>query len=130
MKLREGNVFTGVYDSVHGGVPGPGEVTGTGGVSGLGGGQVPMGACSRRCLVPGGVWSQGGACSKGVHAPGVPGGDPPPDGYCCGGTHPTGMYSCFYYVLFATQLFSVVFVIKFKTFLSKGSWKGKNEYVA
>ena len=59
-KLREGNVFTGVCDSVHGGVPGPG------------------GAWSR-----GGVCSQGGAWSRGVSAPGGvcsrgdPGGDPP-----------------------------------------------------
>ena len=50
MKLREGNVFTGVCDSVHRGVPGPG-----------------------------GVWSwEGGTWSQGV-----PGGAPPPDGYCC-----------------------------------------------
>ena len=77
-KLREGNVFTCVCDSVHGG----------------------------RCLVPGGLLLEGGACSwvgvcsgggawsqeegvpgprGGVPAPGgeVPGGDPP-DGFCCG----------------------------------------------
>ena len=30
----------------------------------------------------GGAWSQGGC------------GDPPRDGYCCVGTHPTGMHSC------------------------------------
>ena len=54
-KLREGNVFTGVCDSVHRGVPAPGGVC-PGGVPGPGG-----------RLVPGGV----------------PGGDPP-DGHCCG----------------------------------------------
>ena len=64
-KLREGNVFTGVCDSVHGGVPGPGG-----------------------CLFTGGCLVLGGACSGGglLLAPGeggVPGGDPP-NGYCCG----------------------------------------------
>ena len=54
-KLREGNVFTGVCDSVYRGggegVPGPGGVCfGVGGVSAPGGG----------CLVPEGAWSRGG----------------------------------------------------------------------
>ena len=56
--LGQGNIFTPVCHSVHGG----------------GGVPVPRGACSR-----------GSACSRGVPALGVPGGDPPtPDSYCCG----------------------------------------------
>ena len=51
MKLREGNVFTGVCDSVHRGMPGPR------------GGYLVFGGWY---LVLGGVWSRG-----------VPGGDPP-----------------------------------------------------
>ena len=40
-KLREGNVFTGVCDSIQGGVPGPGEGgSGPGGMPALGGGLV------------------------------------------------------------------------------------------
>ena len=62
--LGQGNVFTGVCLST-GEVPGPGGWRG--------------------CLLPGGVPALGG----GVPAPGglvwgVPGGDLPPDGYCCG----------------------------------------------
>ena len=40
------------------------------------------------CLSTGGGWSRG-AWS------GVPGGDPPPTATAAGGTHPTGMHSCF-----------------------------------
>ena len=67
-KLREGNVFTGVRDSVHGGGPGLGGCL-VWGVSAPGG-----------CLVQGGVSAPGGiAWSRGVSAlgGGVPGGDPP-----------------------------------------------------
>ena len=40
----------------------------------------------------------GGVCSGGVPAPGgVPGGDPPGTATAAGGTHPTGMHSCFWY---------------------------------
>ena len=113
-KLREGNVYTGVRDSVHrGGVCsllGGACSQGVGclvqwGVPAPRGGGVPgpvgRGACSR------GVWSQGGclvwgclvlggACSRGV-----PGGDtlppPPPNmATAVGGTHPTGMHSCWH----------------------------------
>ena len=59
-KLREGNVFTGVCDSVHGGVPGPGGLW----------------------FQWGGAWS-GGAGPGGSGLGGVPGGDHA-DGYCCG----------------------------------------------
>ena len=69
-KLREGNIFTGVCDSVYGGVPGPGGGAWSRGVPGLGvqilgesapggvvlwGGLPSWGAWSR------GVWPQGGA---------------------------------------------------------------------
>ena len=69
-KLRECNVFTGVCDSVHRGVPAPWGVWPRWG----------EGACS------GGVWSQGvmlgpGGCLVGggflLPGVGVPGGDPP-----------------------------------------------------
>ena len=47
------------------------------------------------CMVPGG-WSRGGVCMVwGVHGPGgVHGGDPP-TATAAGGTHPTGIHSCF-----------------------------------
>ena len=73
MKLGQGNVFTGICDSVNRGVPAPGG-----------------------CL----VW--GGACSRGgwMSGPGgVPGRDPPTNPgtvTAAGGTHPTGMLSCFW----------------------------------
>ena len=84
-KLREGNFFTGVCDSVH-----------RGGCLLLGG-ACSRGVWSRGVPAPGGlvwgVWSGGGACSggsglggacSGGSGPGgVPGGDPP-DSYCCG----------------------------------------------
>ena len=58
---------------------------GPGGVHGLGG------ACSGGCMVPGG--SGPGGCM-------VQGGTwqrtPPPTATAVGGTHPTGMHSCFY----------------------------------
>ena len=56
----------------------------------------PGGVCSQ-----GGAWSRwgsapgGAAWSRGVSAPGgMPGGDPP-TATAAGGTHPTGMHSCF-----------------------------------
>ena len=55
------------------------------------------------CLLPGGCLLEGGACSRRdlVDTP------RPRDGYCCGGTHPTGMHSfwpvCLYLVLFAVR---------------------------
>ena len=71
-KLRKGNVFTGVCDSVHGGgVSAPGGAW-SGGVPGLGG------VCSRGCLGvmpgPGGSAPGGGGCLV----------ETPSDGYCCG----------------------------------------------
>ena len=46
-------------------------------------------------MVPGGAWSQGGCMVPGGAWSGrVPGGDPP-EATAVGGTHPTGMYSCF-----------------------------------
>ena len=77
----QGNVFTGVFDSVDRGVHGPG------------GCMVPGGAWSRGCMVPG-VHGPGGAWSWGlVHGPGglV---ETPPTATAAGGTHPTGMHSC------------------------------------
>ena len=71
-KLREGNVFTGVCDSVHGGCLLPG-------------GLVPGGLLlGGLCLLPGGVWSRR-----------VPGGDPP-TATVAGGTHPTGMHFLYF----------------------------------
>ena len=64
----------------------------TGGGVGPGGGPGPGGR---------GAWSQGGLVWGGsgpgaVPAPrGVPGGDPPPMATAAGGTHPTGMHSCY-----------------------------------
>ena len=82
--MREGNVFTGVCNSIHRGVPGS-----TGGVPGPGGVGYPGG-----CLVPGGAWSCGGYL--------VPGGvwsggclmETPRTATAADGTHPTGMHSC------------------------------------
>ena len=68
--LRQGNIFTPVCHSVHGGVPGPGRGCLLLGVSALG----------RRRVCSG---EGGGVCSRGCLLRGVPGGDPP-DGYCCG----------------------------------------------
>ena len=108
-KLGQGYIFTGVCHSVNGGVPGPG------------GYLVPGGVCSWRGLLPGGAWSQGGllwgvpgpggllpggllqggAWSWGVPGPwgvSAPGGclvETPRMATAAGGTHPTGMHSCF-----------------------------------
>ena len=48
-------------------------------------------------MVPGeGVHGPGGCMVPGVHGPvGVHGGDPPQTATAVGGTHPTGMHSCF-----------------------------------
>ena len=59
----------------------------SGGCMILGGCMVRGGAWSGGCMVPGGAWSQGGA-----------GGDPPM-ATAAGGTHPTGMHSCFIQIL-------------------------------
>ena len=47
-----------------------------------------------RCLLLGGCLFRGG-CSRGVCSEGVPGGDPPGTATAAGGTHPTGMHSCY-----------------------------------
>ena len=76
-KLREGNVFTGIYDSVH-----------------------------RGSLVPG-VSGLGGTCSGGgylLRGSLVPGGDARWRWYAAGGTHPTGLHSCFLHARACVQL--------------------------
>ena len=87
-KLREGNVFTGVCDSVRGGVCLPVPR----GVSAPGGGPGPRGVCScgeGGCLLWEGVCSWGGLLPGGLVREGVsaPWGGAwwrPPDGHCCG----------------------------------------------
>ena len=49
---------------------------------------------ARGCLVPGGAWS--GGWVPGPGGVGVPGGDPPGMATAAGGTHPTGMHSCYF----------------------------------
>ena len=87
-KFGQGYIFTGVCHSAKGGVSAPGGCLLPG-----------RGVCSRGvCLLPGGVSApRGGACSWGV-----PGGDPPPPGTAtaAGGTHPTGMHSCWNCILY------------------------------
>ena len=80
--LGQGNMFTGVCLSTRGGAWSGGLVPGgclVPGVPGPGGGY----------LLPRGALSWGGICSRGV-----PGGAPR-TATAAGGTHPTGMHSCF-----------------------------------
>ena len=94
--MREGNVFTGVRDSVHRGVPAPEGVPAPGGGVPAPGGRGVWsggGACSQGVPAPGGVCSQGVPALGGSGPGGVPGGDPPTV-TAAGGTHPTGMHSC------------------------------------
>ena len=77
-KLREGNVFTGVCDSVYKGA------AWTQGVAWSGG------------LVPGGSGPEG-----------VPVGEPPPPP-AARGTHPTGMHSCLHITLPQTSFVGVI----------------------
>ena len=79
-RLGQGNIFTGICDSVNRGVPPPwGSGVWSGGCLLLGGVPGPGG-----CLARGGVCSQQGVSALGGLLPGwVPGGDPPD------GTHPT-----------------------------------------
>ena len=88
--------------------------------------------CLQACVLPqwgGGAWSQGGAWSRGVHGSGrcllpggwgcmVPGGlllvgggclveTPPPTATAAGGTHPTGMHSCWVLFLPPVMFFHV-----------------------
>ena len=97
-------MFTGVCLSTgRGSAPGVpargGACSGGWVVPGLGG-SAPQG-----CLVPGGS-APGGCLLWGVPDPGgsapgrVPGRDPPPTtATAVGSTHPTGMHSCFAYIL-------------------------------
>ena len=81
--LGQGNMFTGMCLST-------GAVGGawSRGVHGPGG----VGAWYRGvCMVPGGAWSRG----EGVHGPGGCMVETPPTATAEGGTHPTGMHSCF-----------------------------------
>ena len=55
------------------------------------GGSAPGGLVPRGDLLPGGVPGLGGLLLRGV-----PGEDPPGTATAAGGTHPTGMHSCFY----------------------------------
>ena len=59
----------------------------------------PEGWCLLPGVVPGprGVPAPWGVCSwgRGVCSGGVPGKDPPGTATAVGGTHPTGMHSCF-----------------------------------
>ena len=88
-KLREGYVFTGVCDSVHGGGGAP-----CWGVSLAGGSPCQGGLLARGVSLPGGLlargspWQGGGVpCDLSHHAFDV-------TCQCAGGTHPTGMHSC------------------------------------
>ena len=72
--LGQGNIFTPVCHSVHRG-------------GGAWSGGVP---CPRGCLLLGVCLLPGAACSR----RGVPGGDPPRTATAAGGTHSTGMHSC------------------------------------
>ena len=85
-KLGQGNIFTGICDSVKGGA------------------SSQEGVCSRGVSGPGegGVWSQGVSVlgvvwSQGVSAPDGARWRPPGTAPVAGGTHPTGMHSCFAY---------------------------------
>ena len=119
-KLGQGYIFTGVCDSVHRGV----SASVYAGIPGLGGllqgGLLPGGTWSGG-VCSGGAWSRGcllggclSQCMVGYHpkqtppkpAPSPPRADPqdqaPPStehagryGQCAGGTHPTGMQSCY-----------------------------------
>ena len=77
------------------------------GVHGPGGVHGPRGQGCGVCMVTGGACSLVGGCwdwsrgvcmvRGGVHSPGGSGGDLPPTATAAGGTHPTGMHSCFQY---------------------------------
>ena len=64
----------------------------SGGVCSRGGGVCCGGVCSGGDAWSGGLLARGGAWSRGV-----PGGDPPGTATAAGGTHPTGMHSCFHF---------------------------------
>ena len=107
MKLRQGNIFTPVCDSVHRGVSVPGSLS-QGGLCPGPGGSLSGGLCPGG-LCPGGSLSRGGLCpggsmsrkslSRGISVQGslCPGeslSGRPPMWLHVGGTYPTGMYSC------------------------------------
>ena len=118
--LGQGNIFTPVCHSVHGG-GGRGACV-AGGRVWLGGACVARGACMAGgvCVAGGmhgqGVHGQGGTCMAGgghvwlggMHGGGMRGMHPLPPadttstayGQPSGGTHPTGMHSCFKLITF------------------------------
>ena len=98
--LGQGNNFTPVCHSVHGGgrgtSPPPGQTT-------------PPGLCTPRTMYPLGLHTPRLHTPLGLHTPPdyvpplglrppLPGlrTPPPVDGLCAGGTHPTGMHSCLF----------------------------------
>ena len=113
MKLGQGNVFTGVCDSVHrGSVCSGGSAPGECLLWGL---SAPGG-----CLLLGDVCCQGGVCSRGVPVRG--GGclvvTPRRDGHCCGRYAFTGMHFCEKDFLFLRHFYFValaVNMIKYRT---------------
>ena len=84
-KLWQGNVFTGVCDSVHTGeCLVPGEMPGAGGLLPGEEGSALGGIWSRWVPGLGGVPGPGGVCSWGGLVPVGCLVETPPDGYCCG----------------------------------------------
>ena len=108
-KLGQGYIFTGVCDSVHGGGSAPGgRLVLVGGLVPGSGGSAPGG-----CLVPGGGLVPGPG--EGGLLPGGAWWRPPGTATAAGGTHPTGMHSCF-----ANLRFTSVIVISLFTEPSGG----------
>ena len=123
-KLRQGNIFISVCDSVHGG----------GGVSVQGvsvWGPLSRGSLSREGLCPGGLSVQGGLClgatvqwglCLGVSVQGVSVRETTPVRLRVGGTHPSGMHSFLsqFSITFFTEMillceFNVYFELKCNT---------------
>ena len=110
-RLGQGYIFTGVCDSVRGGVRGQGAYV-VGGMHGQGACMAWGGMHGQGGLCGGGhVWQGGGACVAGGvcvwHAPGhTPLADTTATAYSqwAGGMHPTGMHSCCNCVLAHTTL--------------------------
>ena len=101
---RQGNIFTPVCDSVHGGVsvqgrglcPGGGvSVQGEGSLS-RGGFRGSLSGVSQGVSLSRGVSVQGGLCPEGISVQGglYQGGPSPASRLRAGGTHTTGMHFC------------------------------------